>query len=46
MENIVDIIDERMKDNEEYQNLSLDQQGEFCLKLAELLIIVLEDKNC
>jgi len=39
MENIVDDIHEMMKDNPEYRNLGMDQQGEFCMKFAELLII-------
>ena len=46
----VDDIYEMVKDKPEYKNLGMDQQGEFCMKLAkladELLIIVLEDKNC
>ena len=38
MEKIVNQIHESMKDNPAYSLLSLDQQGEFCVKLAELVI--------
>lgn len=37
MENIVDQIHENMKCNPAYSFLSLDRQGEFCVKLAELI---------
>ncbi len=46
MEMIVDVINERMKEHEAYQNLSLDQRGEFCVKLAELLNNYFGGENC
>ena len=38
MEDLVNAIHENMKNNPEYSFLSLDRQGEFCVKLAELII--------
>ena len=45
MENVVDAIYEKLKDNQEFRNLSLDQQGIFCVKLGRLLFNYFGGKN-
>ena len=46
MEDMIDNIYEQLKDNQEFRNLSLDQQGEFCMKLSKLLFNYFGGENC